>query len=166
MPKLRVPVEWKGKVFHADLSNGYCLAIPLSHTHAQPNAFHAPLYEAAPHKAGDWIGDTREGAPVNFFDLRLNPHGNGTHTECVGHITRERYSVHETLGDGFWIAQLISVYPTLRADGDSPFSAGAMVRAGIPSERCHLFGPDGLALPSLLAQTLGDAASARHNPGA
>ena len=118
MPKLQVPVEWKGKVFHADLSNGYCLAIPLSHTHPQPNAFHAPLYEAAPLKAGDWIGDTREGAPVNFFNLRLNPHGNGTHTECVGHITRERYSVHETLGDGFWIAQLISVYPTLREDGD------------------------------------------------
>src|SRR5688572_27127577 len=118
MPKLRVSVEWNGKILHADLSNGYCLAIPLNHTHPQPNAFHAPLYEAAPHKAGDWIGDTREGAPVNFFNLRINPHGNGTHTECVGHITTERYSVHETLGDGFWIAQLISVYPTLREDGD------------------------------------------------
>ena len=67
MPKLQVPVEWKGKTFHVDLTNGHCLAIPLDHTHPQPNAFFAPLYEAAPHKAGDWIGDTREGALGQFF---------------------------------------------------------------------------------------------------
>ena len=118
MAHLQVPVSWNGNVLHADLSNGHCIAIPLDHTHPQPNAFYAPLFEAAPHKAGDWIGDTREGASVNFFNLRLNPHGNGTHTECVGHITKERYSIHETLGEGAWIAQLISVYPTLQDNGD------------------------------------------------
>lgn len=118
MAHLHLPVEWKGKTCHADLGRGYCIAIPLDHTHPQPNAFHAPLYEAAPVKAGDWTGDTREGAAVNFYNIRLNPHGNGTHTECVGHISKERYSVHETLGDGFWIAQLISVYPTSLENGD------------------------------------------------
>ena len=110
MAHIILPFEWKGVTFQVDLNRGHCIAIPLDHTHPQPNAFFAPLYEATPHKAGDWIGDTREGSPVNFFNLRINPHGNGTHTECVGHITKERYSVHETLGDGFWVAQLISVY--------------------------------------------------------
>lgn len=114
----RIAVEWKGRSFHADLDRGYCLAIPLDHTAGQPNAFYAPLYEAAPHKAGDWIGDTREGAPVNFYDLRLNPHGNGTHTECVGHIATERYAVHQALSDGYWLAQLISVYPSVQDNGD------------------------------------------------
>ena len=118
MPKLSVPVTWKGKTYQADLNNGHCLAIPLDHTHPQPNAFFAPLYEAAPVAAGDWIGDTREGSSVNFFNVRINPQGNGTHTECVGHITKERYSIHETLGDGFWIAQLISVYPSSLENGD------------------------------------------------
>lgn len=118
MLRLRVPVEWKGSILHADLSNGHCLAIPLDHVHPQPNAFFAPLYEATPHKAGDWVGDTREGAAVNFYNIKINPHGNGTHTECVGHITKERYSVHETVTDGFWIAQLISVYPTQQENGD------------------------------------------------
>ena len=60
MIKLQVPVDWKGKTYHVDLRRGHCIAIPLDHTHPQPNAFFAPLYEAAPHKAGDWIGDTRE----------------------------------------------------------------------------------------------------------
>jgi arylformamidase len=118
MSRLALPVEWKGKSFQVDLGQGHCIAIPLDHTHPQPNAFFAPLYEATPHKAGEWIGDTREGAAVNFFNLRINPHGNGTHTECVGHITKERYSIHDSLGDGFWIAQLISVYPTQHDNGD------------------------------------------------
>ena len=113
-----IPVEWKGRSYTAHLREGHCLAIPLDHNHPQPNAFFAPLYEAAPHKAGDWVGDTREGASVNFFNIRINPHGNGTHTECVGHITKERYSIHELLENGAWIAEVISAYPTLKDNGD------------------------------------------------
>jgi len=106
------------KIYRADLSQGHFIGIPLDHEQPQPNAFYAPLYEASPHRMGDWTGDTRLGASVNFFNTRLNPHGNGTHTECVGHISMERYCIHDALGNGCWLAQLISVYPTLRDDGD------------------------------------------------
>ncbi len=118
MAKLSATVMVNGKVLQADLSQGHCLAIPLDHTRPQPNAYHAPLYEASPVKVGHWTGDTRHGAPVNFYNLRLNPHGNGTHTECVGHISTERYAIHESLGDGFWIAQVITVYPETQENGD------------------------------------------------
>jgi len=118
MKQLDVSVNWKGKVLHADLTKGNCIAIPLDHNKPQPNAFFAPLYEASPHKVDGWVGDTREGASVNFFNLRINPHGNGTHTECIGHISEERYAIHETLGEGFFIAQLISVYPSAKENGD------------------------------------------------
>jgi len=118
MRNLAVTVPWKGQTLTATLDQGYCLAVPLDHAHPQPNAYAAPLYEAAPHKVGDWTGDTRTGASVNFYDLRINPHGNGTHTECVGHISKERYSVHQSLGPGFWLAQLISVFPVKLDNGD------------------------------------------------
>lgn len=118
MRELKLPVQWKGQTLHAMLDHSYCLAIPLDHAHPQPNAYAAPLYEAIPHQVGNWTGDTRTGASVNFYDLRINPHGNGTHTECVGHISKERYSVHQSLGSGFWIAQLISVYPEKMENGD------------------------------------------------
>ena len=118
MQPLLLPLQFGGKTLHADLQKGYCLAIPLDHTKPQPNAYHAPFYDALPVKSGDWIGDTRLGASVNFFDIRINPHGNGTHTECVGHISKERYSIHQTLSYGRWIAQLISVYPVLTDNGD------------------------------------------------
>ena len=118
MKSLLIPVQWKGHSFQADLSKGHCISIPLDHTHDQPNAYYAPLYEATPVKVGDWTGDTREGGSVNFYNIRLNPHGNGTHTECVGHISTERFSIHQSLASEFVIAQLISVYPAQQDNGD------------------------------------------------
>lgn len=111
-------IEWKGQKLRADLSRGHCIAIPLHHELPQPNAYSAPLYEASPVQVGGWTGDTRQGASVNFYNIRINPHGNGTHTECVGHISSERYSVHQSLGAGKWIAQLISAYPVSKENGD------------------------------------------------
>ncbi|MDQ3015905.1 MAG: cyclase family protein [Bacteroidota bacterium] len=113
-----IRIEWHGMTLQTDLNLGHCIAIPLDHENAQPNAFFAPLYEATPHHAGVWVGDTRQGASVNFYNVRINPHGNGTHTECVGHISSERYSVHQALGCGRWLAQLISVYPLAQENGD------------------------------------------------
>ena len=113
-----VHVEWNDRKLKADLSHGHCLAIPLHHDLPQPNAYFAPPYEAFPHQVDGWIGDTQRGASVNFYNIRVNPHGNGTHTECIGHISQERYSVHQSLGCGRWIAQLISAYPVLQNNGD------------------------------------------------
>lgn len=118
MATLSCIATWKGRQWKADLSDPLCIAIPLTTNGPQPNAFFAPLYEATPHRAGDWVGDTHLGASVNFFDVRLNPHGNGTHTETVGHISKERYPVHHALKGGRFIAQLISVYPVQYDNGD------------------------------------------------
>src|SRR5690606_38077016 len=118
MNRLEAIIHWQGRDWKADLHRPYGLAIPLHHEAPQPNAFFAPLYEAAPHRDGEWVGDTREGASVNFYNIRLNPHGNGTHTECVGHITPERYSVQDSLGAGFFVAQLVSAWPVQQPNGD------------------------------------------------
>ena len=34
-----------------------------------------------------FTGSVAEGGSVNFRNIAFNPHGNGTHTECLGHIT-------------------------------------------------------------------------------
>ena len=36
---------------------------------------------------GGFVGAIDEGGSVNFRDILFNPHGHGTHTECLGHIT-------------------------------------------------------------------------------
>lgn len=88
------------------------ISIPLSNNAVGPNCFYAPLFEASPVVAGDFIGDTLKGGSVNFFNVKINPHGNGTHTECVGHIARERVYINDVLKQSFLYAKLISVYPT------------------------------------------------------
>jgi len=82
------------------------------------NCFYAPPVEMEPVKAGDFIGDTRQGGVVNFYNVKLNPHGNGTHTECLGHITKERHSINASLQKFHYFATLISIYPQKRENGD------------------------------------------------
>ena len=60
---------------------------------------------------GNWIGKVSEGSSTNFNTIFFNPHGHGTHTECLGHITREFYSINQCLKKFFFTAELISISP-------------------------------------------------------
>jgi arylformamidase len=102
----------------ADLSTGIDVGIALRSGADNPNCFWAPMPEFAPVRMGDFVGSTAKGGVVNFFNVRLNPHGNGTHTECVGHIAREPYVLPTCLRQAHFAARLLSVYPTRRDDGD------------------------------------------------
>jgi len=113
-----VTLSRNGRTFSADLAKPINLAIPLRDGVENPNCFWAPLPEFSPVRAGDFVGSTAEGGVVNFFNVRLNPHGNGTHTECVGHIARERFVLHECLHESHFLAKIVSLYPRKTADGD------------------------------------------------
>ncbi|NOT49493.1 MAG: cyclase family protein, partial [Acidobacteria bacterium] len=75
------------------------------------NAYGVENATSEPVRAGSLIGDTRQGGSINFEQYTFIPHCNGTHTECVGHITHERISIRDCLQDVFLSAQLISVSP-------------------------------------------------------
>ena len=68
--------------------------------------------------AGDFVGSTEEGGLLNFKNIKLNPHGNGTHTECVGHIAREPYYLSDCLKRFHFSSRLISIYPRKQDNGD------------------------------------------------
>ena len=53
-----------------------------------------------------------------MFSISFNPHGNGTHTETVGHISKEKFPVYKFLTQFFFEAKLISVKPSSSA-GDN-----------------------------------------------
>ena len=70
--------------YRIDLEKGFDLSIPLCFQGQQPSAF-----GIAPARAesveNDWfLGDTRRGGSCNVEQYTLIPHGQGTHTECVG----------------------------------------------------------------------------------
>lgn len=106
------------QTFRADLSRPIDLSILLRAGLDNVNCFWAPPVEYTPVVAGDFVGSTAQGGSVNFFNVRLNPHGNGTHTECVGHIARERYVLGECLREHHFFAKLVSLYPTRTENGD------------------------------------------------
>ena len=85
------------------------ISIPLIFNGPQPNSYKVPLASSKAYKDGSFIGDTRIGGPCNFETIELTPHCNGTHTECIGHITNERMNIVELLDESFIPSLLLSV---------------------------------------------------------
>ncbi len=113
-----ISFAYHARTYHTDLSQPIDLSILLRAGLENVNCFWAPPVEYSPVVAGDFVGSTAAGGSVNFFNVRLNPHGNGTHTECVGHIARERYILGECLREYHFFAKLVSLYPRKTEDGD------------------------------------------------
>ena len=111
-------IELSGKTRQINLNEAIDISIPLSNDYPQVNCFDAPLFNALPLRSGEFVGSTLHGSPVNFYNVMINPHGNGTHTECVGHISSDPFYINECYKPAFHIAQLISVFPQLNDDGD------------------------------------------------
>lgn len=107
-----------GQRFQANLSRPLDISIPLNGGSKSVNCFDAPPLEFAPVIAGDFIGSTEKGGPVNFFTVKINPHGNGTHTECVGHIAKEKFTINQSLNKFHFLAKLVSVFPKKASNGD------------------------------------------------
>jgi arylformamidase len=101
---------------------GYDISIPLRFNGVQPNAYGVPIATSTACEAGDLVGDTRRGGSCNFERYTFIPHCNGTHTECIGHITHDRISVLDCLKDVFIRALLVSVEPERAADSSESYS--------------------------------------------
>ncbi len=102
--------------YQIDLSKPIDISIPLSNTDKNPIAWYIDKPQIEPVRFGDWIGKVSEGSSTNFNNIFFNPHGHGTHTECLGHITREFYSINQCLKQFFFLAELISIQPEMIND--------------------------------------------------
>lgn len=95
-----------------DLSKPIDISIPLTNTDDNPIAWYLDKPKIEPVRFGDWIGKISEGSSsTNFNTIQFNPHAHGTHTECLGHITRDFYSINQSLKQFFFWAQLITIQP-------------------------------------------------------
>ena len=115
---MKAIMQWEDQSFEVDFNQPLDIGMALKPGLDNVNCFYAPPFEANPVVAGDFIGDTRKGGVVNFFNVRLNPHGNGTHTECVGHISLERVNINASLQKFHYFARVISVFPQKQENGD------------------------------------------------
>lgn len=106
------------KRFKAELNKPIDISIPLKPGTDNVNAWYCDPVRIEPVVMGDWIGDVNQGGSVNFRNVFLNPHGNGTHTECAGHISRENITLNSCLRNFFFIAELVTILPKQIGNGD------------------------------------------------
>lgn len=106
-------VEAGERQWRVELDGGTPVSIRLEFDGPQPNAFHLPDANAETVEADGFVGDTTRGGSVNCRTVTLNPHGNGTHTESIGHIVDHEVPVGSRLQQLLMPALLVSV-PRIR----------------------------------------------------
>jgi kynurenine formamidase len=109
---MKTTILHQQKSFKVDFSQPIDISISLTNDDKNPIAWYLDKPVIEPVRFGDWIGKVSEGSSsTNFNNIHFNPHGHGTHTECLGHITRDFYSVNQLLKQFFFVAELISIAP-------------------------------------------------------
>ncbi|MFY8212895.1 MAG: cyclase family protein [Flavobacterium sp.] len=98
--------------YTVDLAHPIDISLPLADSVQNPLAWYLEKPRIEPVTSGNWVGQVAQGSSTNFNNIYFNPHGHGTHTECLGHITKEFYSINRSLTTFFFMAELISITPT------------------------------------------------------
>ena len=101
-----------------DLTQPIDISTPLHAGEPQINCYFAPPFKIEAFVMGDFIGDMKQGGLLNYKNVSLNPHGNGTHTECVSHIANLPLTINQALNTFHFLAQLITISPKQIENGD------------------------------------------------
>ena len=116
---MKVQFVHHNTAYAVDLAQPIDISIPVRHGRDNPNCYYSNevRFEAA--RSGDFVGDIKEGGVVNHKEVFITPHGNGTHTECFGHIAdAEDGTINRCLREFHFIAQLVTLTPRDTANGD------------------------------------------------
>ena len=113
---LKTTIEYREQDFRIDLSSPLDISLTIRGDDKNPIAWYLKAPKIEPVKEGDWIGNVSRGASTNFNNIYFNPHGHGTHTECVGHITPDFHSINDSLKNFFFFAKLVTVEPQKKGE--------------------------------------------------
>src|SRR5215472_8927402 len=112
-PEVQARLTIDGRDVAVDLSHPADLALELDFSGPQPRHFGAPRASSRPYETPGFgfRGSVERGGSCNCELITLIPHCNGTHTECAGHLTRERLNAWRVVPAGLIPAVLVSVTP-------------------------------------------------------
>ena len=110
---MKATIQHNSQSFTVDLSQPIDISLPLTANGHNPIAWYLGQPTIEPVTMGDWVGKVSEGSSTNFNNIFFNPHAHGTHTECLGHITKDFYSINDALKQFFFVAEVISIAPEI-----------------------------------------------------
>ncbi|MGZ5242920.1 MAG: cyclase family protein [Bacteroidia bacterium] len=105
---MQTQIQYANQTFTTDLEKGIDISIPVGRHHG-PEAFYLQQADFTTVEAGGFVGNVARGGSCNVENICFNAHGNGTHTECAGHISKEPLFIKDVLQNSFFLARLISV---------------------------------------------------------
>ncbi|UNY99423.1 cyclase family protein [Zhouia spongiae] len=108
---MKAIIHYKNKKYPINFNNPIDISIPIRNGEHNVNAWYVGPPVIEPVKDGDFTGAISAGATTNFNAINVIPHAHGTHTECLGHITEEFFSVNEQLKKSFFMAEVVTVAP-------------------------------------------------------
>lgn len=104
-------IEKDNKQYKVDFHQPIDISIPIGDKESSVSAWYVDPASIEPVVGEGFVGEVAQGGSVNFMNIQFNPHGNGTHTECVGHISTEKYSINSELKYFHCFCQLVTVKP-------------------------------------------------------
>jgi len=108
---MKTIINHNNRNYEIDLSEPLDISIPLVADESNLTAWYVDAPKFEPVVGEGFIGDVNKGGSVNFRNIFFNPHGHGTHTECVGHISKEHYTINQCLTEFFFLAEVVSIIP-------------------------------------------------------
>jgi len=161
---MKMKIEIKNQNFTIDSDGRIDLSIPFSFDGQEANAFGAPSSKAEAYSNEQFVGDTTQGGSCNVSLLKLVPHCNGTHTECVGHLTEEKIFVPQVLGGPWTIARLVSLQPEKASKTSETYGSKKEANDFIISAKAlekALLNSDSKTFQALIIRTLPNNSSKR-----
>ncbi len=107
---IQASLQHKGKAYQLRFDQPIDISIPLQPD--GPRAWYVDRMMLEPVRNAQFTGSVAEGGAVNFRGVWFNPHGHGTHTECVGHISEGIVSINKVLKQSLYMARLLTIEPT------------------------------------------------------
>jgi len=113
---MEITIETPLGIRKADLDKPISIGITLKQGPGNPNCYGAddPSFETI--ISGDFVGDVSKGGAVNYQKITITPHGNGTHTECVGHISQDGETINNAMDTFHFLTELITIRPVKNGD--------------------------------------------------
>lgn len=111
-------IEVDGQRLRIDLTQGHDLSLGPDRLGEGPRYFGVAPAGFTAWRTPEFIGAVDQGGSCNCNVLTLVPHCHGTHTECVGHLTREPLDAFALLPTGLLPALLLSVTAILAHECD------------------------------------------------
>ncbi len=120
------------KPLQIDFTKPIDISLPLLSGEEAVNCYYAAPVQYETISVGDFVGSTLQGGSCNYQRVSLTPHGNGTHTECYGHLSTDGATINQCLKQFVFVALLVSL-PTQKNELQDDYVALAALQQQIQS---------------------------------